>query len=263
MSSRQNLNVRIAAVAFGVLALLNACASASPRGALSADRPGFVDLTPTVAPGVVQTEGGYTRSNASTDTYHSIGEGLLRIGYAPRAEFRLHANSFARLSSAQNTSSGWEDVRVGTKIRLFDAPAAVSPMPAVSLLLSSTMPTGGAGFGSDRWQPEAKVAIAWGLPARLSLATNLVMGRVNTGGAWHTRDAGGAALGFAATPRVAPYVGYYLWKVRDGASSASRYVDGGFGILLTDDIQVDVRAGFGRNHIDNDHFFGLGIAKRW
>ena len=246
-----------------VVALLTGCASVPIEGPVSADRPGYIDLTSTVPDGVVQTEMGYTQTHTAGDSYASLGEGLIRIGYAPRAELRIHTNSFARLSSTGRTTSGLEDIRIGTKVRLVDAPAAVSPIPAVSVLASTSVPTGASGFGSDRWQAGAKLAVAWGLPAGFSLATNVVADAVSVGNGWYRKDSGGAALSFAATPQFAPYAGYYAWKLRDGVSGALQYVDTGFGLLLNSDLQIDVRAGVGANSLANDHFVGVGIVRRW
>src|SRR6185436_13645547 len=55
--------MRFQQIAVLTTAFLGACATAHPDGPLSADRPGFVDLTSTVAPGLVQTEAGYTQTH--------------------------------------------------------------------------------------------------------------------------------------------------------------------------------------------------------
>ena len=145
VSHRTRTRVRVAVAVLGASSL-TACATVPVEGALSADRPGFVDLTPTVARGVVQTEGGYTQTHTAGDSYSSIGEGLVRMGYASRAELRIHTNSFARLNSGGVKTVGWEDIRLGTKIRLVNADTVPSAVPAVSVLLASTVPTGPTDF---------------------------------------------------------------------------------------------------------------------
>ena len=50
----------------------------------------------------------------------------------------------------------------------------------------------------------------------------------------------------------------------DGVLAPSNYIDGGGTLLLNDRFQVDLRIGRGvGSGSPNEHFIGLGLARRW
>lgn len=141
------------------LLVTTGCASARPgQEPLVSDRPDFTEAPETVAPRRVQLEGGHTFARADGERANTTGEVLLRIGVAPRAELRLEPGSYSTLSSPAGDTRGLEDAVAGMKFRLHDAPeAGRSLMPAVSLLVMTSVPTGSAAFRQSAMQPEAKL----------------------------------------------------------------------------------------------------------
>ena len=71
--------------------------------------------------------------------------------------------------------SGFQDPFVEAKIRLNDPEAEHRPpgMPAMGLLLQTTLPVGNRQLTADAWQPRAALALEWELTKNLSLASNL------------------------------------------------------------------------------------------
>lgn len=248
----------------GLMALaLGACATAHVGAPISADRSAFIDRTSTVAKGAVQTEGGYTYNRVGDETYHAAGETIVRVGLASRVELRVHGNSFAVRHNDFTNQQGFEDARVGAKFNVVGAPDGISIVPAASVIVASSAPTGAPAFGQDAWQPEAKVALQWTLPARLTLTTNASVQRSSLGAERYSRRSGGAAVTWGASDRVAPYAGYYVVSAGAPVDQSSAYANGGVGVQVTRQVQVDARYGVGRNGFDTDYFFGLGIARRW
>ena len=61
--------------------------------------------------------------------------------------------------------------------------------------------------------------------------------------------------------------GYFEWfcMIPDGVDDAPRehYMDGGFAYQVNNDLQLDVRVGFGVNDSADDYFAGLGLIYRY
>ena len=62
-----------------------------------------------------QLEAGSTFSRTENERGRSIGEALLRVGVAPRAELRIVLNSFAVARADGQTTRGFEDISLGTR----------------------------------------------------------------------------------------------------------------------------------------------------
>src|SRR2546423_4840625 len=120
--------------------------------AIEADRPDFTESPETVPPGSIQAEGGYTYSRDGGSTNHSIGELLVRVPTGNRAELRLGFNSYSIEHSAGVVRRGFEDIEVGTKLRLIEREER-SLIPTTSILLLSTLPTGHRSIASSAMQP--------------------------------------------------------------------------------------------------------------
>jgi hypothetical protein len=71
-------------------------------------------------------------------------------------------------------------------------------------------------------------------------------------------------VGLSLTDRVGSYAEWFA-LVPDGAdtSRTQQYFNGGFTYLMTDNIQLDVRAGVGLNDAADDFFVGSGLSVRF
>jgi hypothetical protein len=244
---------------------LGACASARPsQEPLVSDRPDFTEAVETLAPGRVQLEGGHTFSRAAAEKTNTSGEVLLRIGVASRAELRLEAGSYSTLTSPLTDVRGREDGAVGMKVRLHDAPdSGRSIVPALSLLVATSVPTGSSVFRQRAMQPEAKLASAWTLSDRVSFAANVNVARPVDGSDRFTEWAASGSLGVSLTERYGLYAEVFGFAPQLSGAPRTAYANSGLTAGVTPSFQLDIRAGVGLNGTGPDYFVGAGFAKRW
>ena len=241
------------------------CASATAsREPLVSDRPDFTESTSTVGRGDLQAEGGYTFARSAGERSSSAGELLVRIGVTRFAELRIEPGSYSWVTSPSGTESGREDGEIGAKLRLHNAKDETpSPIPAVSVVLKSSVPTGGAVFRENRLQPEVELATEWTLTRHVGLGTNIDMARPVADGQRSTEFAASASFGFDLSPRFGAFAEAYGFVRQNSGSKRTGYVDTGLTAALSADLQFDVRAGVGLNGTPPDYFVGAGLVRRW
>jgi hypothetical protein len=241
------------------------CASATAsHEALVSDRPDFTESTSTVRPGGVQAEGGYTFSRVADERSSAAGELLVRIGVTRRAELRLEPGSYEWVTSSDGRQTGRDDAEVGVKLRVHKAAdERPSPVPAVSVVLATSVPTGSREFREGRLQPEAKLATEWTLAPHVSLATNLDVARLLRDGRRYTELAASASLGVDLSPRMGAFAEAFGFAPEISGEKHTAYLDTGLTAMLTADLQIDVRGGVGLNGMGPDYFVGAGLVRRW
>ena len=242
------------------------CASATAlHEPLVSDRPDFTESTSTVDPAHIQAEGGYTFTRSAGEKSNSVGEILLRFGLARFAELRLEPGSYSWVTSPSGKDSGREDGEVGTKLRLYD-PAGdnPSPVPAVAVVLKTSVPTGTAVYREKRLQPTAELATEWKIASHVGLGTNVNVARpVDDDGKRYTELAFSASFGFDLSPRFGAFAEGYGFVPENSGSKRTGFLDTGLTAALSADLQLDFRAGIGVNGTAPDYFIGAGIVRRW
>lgn len=234
------------------------------RGPLVTDRPDFTESVVTVSRGHLQLEGGYTFSREGDVRGHGLGELLLRVGILRWAELRLGLNSYALRKGGDGTRAGFENASLGAKFRLIQASPRFNPLrPGVALLVGTTIPTGSGIFGEDAARPEAKLALSWGITERVALGSNLNFALLRTEGETFRQFSGSVSLGLGLAERIGGYLEFFGFRHDSPKAPDLDFLNGGFTLLATDDLQFDVRAGFGFNDPGPDYFFGVGFAGRW
>ena len=242
------------------------CATANPsREPLLSDRPDFTESTATVKRGEVQLEGGDTFERTSSVKTNTIGELLLRIGVTSGAELRIEPGSYTTITSPNGDASGWADAALGMKLRLYERPDETpSIVPAVSLIVLTSVPTGSLEFRQTKLQPEAKLASEWTLSDRIGLATNLNVSRPRDDeNGRYTVFEGSVSFGFELTKRVGAYAEVFGFAPQLARVGHTRYGNTGLTFGLTPDFQLDLRAGMGFNGVQPDYFAGAGLVRRW
>lgn len=257
---------RRSATFIAALCLLTACAGGHPRTApLVSDRPDFTEGADVVGSGVVQVEGGTSVSTAGEDRNVTIGEGLVRIGAGDRAELRLGVSSVgvAKIAGEQSTRLG--DASLGVKLILSEPHEEHSPFrPTIALVATTSLPTTAPEHHAPRRiVPEAKLAAGWDFNERLSLGVNVVAARPVEENERFTEYARSASVGFALTHRIGTFAEHYESIARRAESVTSRYNDIGVTFGVTPNLQLDARVGTGGRSGAYEHFFGVGIARRW
>lgn len=232
------------------------------RDALISDRPDYTESAQTIAPKHVQVESGSTYSREGATRSTTIGEVLARAGLTSHLELRVAGNSWASDVTGVDRISGRQDGSLGIKYAISEGPDGPSWTPSLSIIAASSVPTGSAGYRSNRSQPEVKLIGAWTLTDRIGFSSNLNVARPYDGVRSFTEFAGSGSFGYAATDRVAFYAEGFAFAPQDGSHLVNKFVNGGFTFLFNPDVQVDVRGGTGPTVKSGDFFAGVGIVLR-
>ena len=247
------------------LVILSACATMnkveSPAPAIEADRPDFTESPKTVPPGSIQAEGGYTYSRDESGTNQSIGELLLRVPAGSRAELRIGFNSYSVEHAPGLVRQGFEDMEVGTKVRIIEREER-SLVPNVSILMLSTVPTGHAGIGSRVMQPTAKLALGWQLTERLSLQSNANYTYASEDGTRFSQWASSASFGAEFTPRLEGFVEWFGTSPVSLGTRRVDYLNTGAAMKFGGSLRLDARVGT-NTRTTRDYFAGVGVSRRW
>lgn len=244
--------------------LLGGCAYHGASGdPVLSDRPGFTD-TPVVLPArALQLEAGITGDKSPQGRYLSLGELLLRMGLGQAAELRLFANSFASSVVSDVRTHGFEDPKIGAKIRIRAVADSLHDLrPNVSVLAASTIPAGSAGIGAGVALPELKLALNWILPRGFSFYSNLGVATLPVGGVSRRgRAAGSGQLWLAVSSHVSVF-GEAFGAGATAPQDPARLGAVGLTYLVSPQIQVDARAGSGWGVSAGRHFAGVGFSVR-
>lgn len=256
-------------VAVTVAAMVVPDAHVQAQQPLVSDRPGFTEATSTVGRGIAQIEFGYTfgldRSNGARVHAHSLGEPLLRLGLlADWLELRVAVPPVAQrmpLDGSSSTESGLDDLYLGAKLALSEQNGG---FPALAILPQATVPTGSEAFSSDEVLPGVNVLYGWDLSDAVSLTGSTQVNRVvgvsgNAMAEWAQSVSWGRALG----ARHGLYAEWFATFQEDSElRQAEHYFNTGLAWHITDNLQWDVRVGFGLNDDTEDFFLGTGLSVR-
>lgn len=235
---------------------------------INPDRPDFTNGPILVAPGHLQVETGYTYTRTGSEKSSSLGEILLRYAFDDRWEARLGLNSYDWIDTGvpgERRISGFEDPFVEVKIRLNDAEAEHRPhgVPAMGLLLNTTIPVGARALTADAWQPTATFALHWDLPAEWSLESNLGYTYAADGDQRFDQVFASLSAGFQLNEKLGGFLEGYAFSKESAGGDATEYADVGLAYLLSNDLALDVRVGTGLAQPHPNWFTGLGLSIRF
>ncbi len=238
---------------------------------LETDRPDFTESPKTVGAGVIQLEGGYTFTTDKEDgvrtTNHSFPETLLRIGaWADWLEFRIDWNyevQETRAGGVTTTASGADDLGLGIKLALTEQQCC---LPTTGIILQMSVPTGGDAFTADQVLPGVEYCYSWDLTKDWSLSgMTACEGAVDdTTNDTYVQFSQSLSLDHSWNDRVRSYTEWYvLSPISADTNPAQNYFNGGFTVLINNNIQWDIRAGVGLNEGADDFFAGSGLSLRY
>jgi len=233
-----------------------AAQQAKPLPPIDTDRPDLTDATTTVARGHVQFESGFT-SQTSRDALTALSgpEALIRVGIFSRAELRIGQNYRSVESAPGQRTSGFDDLQLGTKIRLLDQ----GSLPAVSIEAFTTITTGAAAIGAPRALPGGALLVQQTSDGPWSAGVEIEVARGAESGASGFTS---LSIQYQATSRIQAYGEWYQLQPDLSENARQHYVDTGILIALSNDVQVDARFGVGLNHDADRSYFGFGFAIR-
>jgi hypothetical protein len=238
---------------------------------LVSDRPDFTEASTTVGRGVAQVEMGYTFISNNDDGVrtrsHSYPEMLWRIGFlADWLEFRIAYNAASSDVFAppgpRTTASGSEDLYLGFKLGLTPQEGI---LPEMALVPQMTVPTGSDEFTAGLVMPGVNWLYAWDISDELSMGGSTQANRsVDDLGDVYLEVAQSFTVGIALTERLGMYTEWFAFFPSGSiAARTQHYLDGGFTYSVTNDLQLDVRAGVGLSHASDDYFVGTGLVRRF
>ncbi|HEY4595103.1 MAG TPA: transporter [Thermoanaerobaculia bacterium] len=234
---------------------------------INPDRPDFTNGPLLVEPGHLQIETGYTYTRLGEESSQTLGEILLRYAFNDRWEGRLGLNSYQWIDPGmgERRISGFQDPSVEVKIRLNDAEAEHRPhgVPAMGLLVSTTIPVGARALTADVWQPRAALALHWDLPANWSLESNLGGARLADGDQRFDQFFASLSAGFQLNEKLGGFLEGYAFSKESADGDATEYADVGLAYLLSNDLQLDIRVGTGLAQPHPSWFTGLGLSVRF
>ena len=257
------------------VALLAWSNAAHAQQALVADRPDFTEGTGTVGVGVFHFQLGYTfgvdDENGATTRAHSYGEPLLRAGVLDdRIEFRVGAGAGTLSTESRAgtaTESGLEDLYLGVKMALTDQRGM---FPATAILPQVTLATGGDALSAGRSLRGVNFLYSWDFTERVSLAgSTQVNGAVGDQNQDYLEWAQSLSCGVAIGGRGGLFGEWYALlpsgldvPVGHAGKRTEHYLNSGFTWLANDDLQWDIRVGFGLNDAAQDMYVGAGLEFR-
>ena len=233
---------------------------------LVTDRPDFTEASSTVGQGVAQIEFGYTYTfddDGTTSTKsHSSPESLLRLGVlADWLELRVGWN-YANEDIAIADFSGSEDLYLGFKI-------GVTPqegiLPEMALIPQMFVPVGDDPFTADEVLPGLNWIYGWEINDFISTAGSTQFNRAidETTTDAYTEWAQSWTIGYSFGERLGAYTEWFA-LIPHSADTVlpEHFINGGFTVLINNNVQWDIRAGVGLNDAADDYFAGTGLSIR-
>ncbi len=244
---------------------------------LVTDRPDFTESPETVPRGRVQLESGvtftYDHEPPSQSSSYAAPELLFRVGIVDAFELRIGWEGYTWLqerlpeqSQSGRTvyrdqwSQGASDLYLGVKWKMLEQAGL---RPHLSVIPAITVPSGTIGFGSRDVDPEVKLAWSYDLSESMALSGN-INAVVPSDDEGHFFQAGASvSLGIGLTDDVGCYLEYFGFYPNTRETDCAHSVNAGLTWQITEDFQLDWRAGFGLNEEADDFFTGAGFGIRF
>lgn len=238
---------------------------------LATDRPDFTEASVTVGRGVAQLETGYTyfynSDGGVSERTQSFGEPLLRYGIlADWLELRVAlfpVQQRTRTGGESNTTAGTEDLYLGMKLGLTPQEKW---LPEMALVPQMTVPTGSNNFTSGETLPGVNWLYGWDINDKLATGGSTQVNRTldaETNEAY-AEWAQSWTVGYSLAENIGAYTEWFAFfpNAADTART-EHYFDCGLTYLVNNDVQLDIRAGWGLNDAATDFFTGVGLSIRF
>ena len=163
-------------------------------------------------------------------------------------------------------------MEVGFKWQLLTLDKERKWIPSTALITSIYAPTGGTSvLGSHTVEPYINLIYGWSVTDKLTLggSTGYLGMRVTDLGPGRPADSfqrcHQSLLAFySVNKRTTLFYEWYVWMFTNAADNRpTHYMDGGILYLLTPNMQLDLRAGFGLSGRPDDFFTGAGYSVRF
>ena len=194
---------------------------------------------------------------------------LWRIGmFAEWFELRIGQNFSSGDNFANDilfeTARGPEDLYLGVKLFLTEQKGG---LPETSLILQTDVPTGDRDLTADEMLPGFNYLFGWDIiDDCLSAGGSFQINRAVDETGFYVEVASSFTINYRLRPKVGAFTewfGLYPAGAFDPGIGPEHYFDGGFTYLVTDNFQLDIRAGVGLNEHATNFFSGAGFGIRY
>lgn len=244
---------------------------------LVTDRPDFTESTEAIPVGRFQLEMGYTftydRENTERFREHTTPELLLRVGIVEDFELRfawtgysftetqkIERDSEGRRVKSENGDQDASDFELGFKLKIAEQKGLC---PHLAILGAMTFPTGSKNVSPGDVEPLTGLLWAYDLSDNVALAGQFLIGAPVEDSRRFVQTAASLSLGVSLTEQLGTYVEYFGTYQNSRESDSAHSINAGFTYLITNNLQIDIRAGFGINEEADDFFTGTGLSWRF
>ncbi len=254
------------------------------EGTIATDRPGFSDTTAVIPRGHIQLESGYTYTyDKGPDRYRiqvqDLPELSLRIGVLNNLEARIGWTGWVstrtqyegetragRKTTFLDKYQGGSDMKVGFKWALTRQDGLI---PNLSLIPSLYLPTGSTdGLTTHDVDPEVRIAYSWAATPKWTIYGVAQLSSISyfdDDGDKRRYFQSGASLasGYMITDKLCGILEYYFLAPQTPGSDCSHNLNICSTYLITDNVQFDIRVGFGLNEEAPNFSTSAGLCFRW
>ncbi len=252
-----------------------------PDGPINTDRPTFTPATTVVPPGRLQFESGFTfdyqQGSSSRTTAYDFPELAMRLGLAKRVEFRTYwfgqtySETQSRPGGPWKQLNGLGDMEIGFKWQLLEQNKDKKWIPTTALITSIYAPTGGTSpFSSETVDPYINLIYGWTATEKLTICGSTgYLGRREHFAPRPARRSDvferyhQSLVAFYSLPKRTTL--FYEWYILmpTGDNRTLSYMDSGMLYLITPNMQLDLRVGYGLNGNPGELFTGAGFSVRF
>lgn len=248
------------------------------QGSLSTDRPGFSDSYSLVPRGRFHIEGGYSftydREQHSRTKNHLLGEWSLRTGITDDFELRIKWGGFSftdavyrgesrfsgRSIMIEDHDDGGTDMSIGFKSPLLRQDGWI---PNLSIIPAISLPTGANSKSTNDVDPEVRLAWNYALTDKWQVYGVGLAAAVSDSEGTIFQSGASLATYYQFTPELAGFIEYFGLYPSGRGSDCQHNINFGPVILINENFQIDIRAGFGLNEQAPDFFCGIGFGWRF
>jgi hypothetical protein len=232
------------------------------------DRPHLPEASTTVGLGRAVLEAGYTfNTSGGFFPQHSFPEALLRVGVlAEWLEVRIAQNlasqSIPDDSGGHANQTGFQDLQLGVKLALTEQQKC---LPESALILQMTVPTGSKDFTANRVLPGIHYDCSWEvIKDLLSLETVVFAdGSVDDHGHTFTQLGHGVTAAYDVTKKLEAFGELDSFYAAGDSAPPQHYFVAGLVYFITQNCEIDIRAGIGLNEHTDGYLIGSGFALRY
>ena len=224
---------------------------------LVTDRPDFTESALVVPARTIQIESGAAFVKFNTVEERSFPVALARIGIGQHAEVRVGFSGWTTVEVHDLTETYVNDMILEAKYQLTQANATLP----LAILLVSTLPTGDDKISAGDPEMGVKLAGAYDLNDRIGLGVNLGAISVKSNGDRQISSLASLAMGIGLSDQVSAFIELYAEFSENRPWQP--VADGGFTVLLSPLVQLDLYVGKGLNDQAPEYILGAGFSIRF